>query len=238
MVYSIIRNILGEPAAPQGGNRMAVNVDRYLPLTKFIAELMGPDAEVILYSIDTRKVYHAINPMDEEMVVGSEMRSLERSFLEDRRYDREDFVVNYRALSKRKNKLKSATLFLRDDNRRLAAMLTVNMNVDRLVEMRDMLNIMVSGQRPYDNQQGAPFYNSFDVSVEGMVTGTIQEELARYNVAPTRLSQQEKLEIVRTLDQKGIFLVKGAISELAAMLQTTETTIYRYLNKLSTPQTS
>lgn len=217
---------------------MAVNVDRYLPLTKFIAELMGPDAEVILYSIDTRKVYHAINPMDEEMVVGSEMRSLERSFLEDRRYDREDFVVNYRALSKRKNKLKSATLFLRDDNRRLAAMLTVNMNVDRLVEMRDMLNIMVSGQRPYDNQQGAPFYNSFDVSVEGMVTGIIQEELARYNVAPTRLSQQEKLEIVHTLDQKGIFLVKGAISELAAMLQTTETTIYRYLNKLSNPQTS
>lgn len=217
---------------------MAVNIDRYLPLTKFIAELMGPDAEVILYSIDTREVYHAINPMDEEMVVGSEMRSLERSFLEDRRYDREDFVVNYRALSKRKNKLKSATLFLRDDNRRLAAMLTVNMNVDRLVEMRDMLNIMVSGQRPYDNQQGAPFYNSFDVSVEGMVTGTIQEELARYNVAPTRLSQQEKLEIVRTLDQKGIFLVKGAISELAAMLQTTETTIYRYLNKLSNPQTS
>lgn len=217
---------------------MAVNIDRYLPLTKFIAELMGPDAEVILYSIDTREVYHAINPMDEEMVVGSEMRSLERSFLEDRRYDREDFVVNYRALSKRKNKLKSATLFLRDDNRRLAAMLTVNMNVDRLVEMRDVLNIMVSGQRPYDNQQGAPFYNSFDVSVEGMVTGTIQEELARYNVAPTRLSQQEKLEIVRTLDQKGIFLVKGAISELAAMLQTTETTIYRYLNKLSNPQTS
>ena len=212
---------------------MSEHISRFLPLTKFISEMMGPDAEVILYDVETRLVYHVINPMDEEMTIGSEMRSLERSFLNDRRYEHDDFIVNYRALSKRKNKLKSATIFLRDDSRRLVAMLTVNQNVDRLVEMRDMLNIMVSGHRPYDGEQGASFYNSFDVSVEGMVTNTINEELAKYQVAPTRLSQQEKLEIVQSLDQKGIFLVKGAIAELAAVLQTTETTIYRYLNKLS-----
>ena len=50
------------------------------------------------------------------------------------------------------------------------------------------------------------------------------------------LSQQEKIEIVRCLDQQGIFLVKGAIVEVAKSLQTTETTIYRYLNKLSNKQ--
>ena len=49
---------------------------------------------------------------------------------------------------------------------------------------------------------------------------------------PTRLSYQEKMEVVRTLDEKGIFLVKGAIAELAAALKTTETSIYRYLSKL------
>lgn len=212
---------------------MSGNVERFLPLTKFIVELMGPDTEVILYCVETRQVYHVINPMDDEMFVGSEMRSLERSFLDNRRYEQDDFIVNYRAISKRKNKLKSATLFLRDDHRRLIAMLTVNANVDRLVELRDLLNVMVSGQHPYDEQQGTSFYNSFDVSVEGMVINTIHNELAKYQVAPTRLSQQEKLEIVRSLDQKGIFLVKGAIAELAGVLQTTETTIYRYLNKLS-----
>ena len=49
---------------------------------------------------------------------------------------------------------------------------------------------------------------------------------------PTRLSYQEKMEVVRSLDEKGIFLVKGAITELAAALKTTEVTIYRYINKL------
>lgn len=211
---------------------MQNKMDRFLPLTQFISELAGPEAEVILYETDKRTVYHVINPFDEEMVVGSEMRSLERSLLEDRRYEQEDFIVNYRALSKQRNKLKSATMFLRDDSSQLAGILTVNVNVERLVELRDMLNVMISGYRPYD-QQSPSFYNSFDVSVEGIVAKTIQEELARYNVAPTRLSQQEKLEIVSNLDQKGIFLVKGAIVELARFLHTTETTIYRYLNKLS-----
>lgn len=215
---------------------MAENLDRYIPVTEFIAEMMGPDTEVILYSVTDRSVYYVINPMDEEMVVGSGLRSLERRFLENRLYDHESFVVNYRALSKHRNKLKSATLFLRGDNRQLIAMLTVNANVDRLVELRDMLNEMVSGHRPYDNQHGTSFYNSFEVSVEGIVSTTIRKELDKYTVPPDRLSQQEKIEIVRCLDQQGIFLVKGAIVEVAKSLQTTETTIYRYLNKLSNKQ--
>lgn len=215
---------------------MAENLGRYIPVTEFIAEMMGPDTEVILYSVTDRSVYYVINPMDEEMVVGSGLRSLERRFLENRLYDHESFVVNYRALSKHRNKLKSATLFLRGDNRQLIAMLTVNANVDRLVELRDMLNEMVSGHRPYDNQHGTSFYNSFEVSVEGIVSTTIRKELDKYKVPPDRLSQQEKIEIVRCLDQQGIFLVKGAIVEVAKSLQTTETTIYRYLNKLSNKQ--
>lgn len=215
---------------------MSENMDRFLPLTQFIAEMMGPDTEVILYEVETRSVYHVVNPFDEEMVVGSEMRSLERGFLEERRYERNDFIVNYRALSKRKNKLKSATLFLRNDAHELMAVLTVNQNVDRLVELRDLLNVMVSGQHPYDAEPGTSFYNSFDISVEGMVSHTIRDELDKYQLDPIRLSQQEKLEIIRSLDQKGIFLVKGAIAELAECLHTTETTIYRYLNKLNSAE--
>lgn len=55
---------------------MAENLDRYIPVTEFIAEMMGPDTEVILYSVTDRSVYYVINPMDEEMVVGSGLRFL------------------------------------------------------------------------------------------------------------------------------------------------------------------
>ena len=213
------------------------HLEALLPLMRFFAEMLGPSAEVILYDVDDRVVYQVLNPMDEDMVPGSEMRSLERSFLDSRIYEKEEFIVNYRALSRSKHKLKSATFFLKNNpDQQLQGMITVNVNVERLVELRDMLNEMVSGHRPYDNQHGTSFYNSFEVSVEGIVSTTIRKELDKYKVPPYRLSQQEKIEIVHSLDQQGIFLVKGAIVEVAKSLLTTETTIYRYLNKLSNKQ--
>lgn len=209
------------------------HLDGVLPLMHFFGEVLGPDAEIILYDVDDRVVYQVLNPMDDEMVPGSEMRSLERNFLDSKIYEKEEFIVNYRALSRSKHKLKSATFFLKNNpNRQLRGMITVNINVERLVELRDALNVMISGTHPYEASAKSSFYNSFEVSVEGMVSSAIREELDRFGVEPTRLSYQEKMEMVRSLDEKGIFLVKGAIAELAAALKTTETSIYRYLNKL------
>lgn len=209
------------------------HLDAILPLMHFFSEMLGPDAEIILYDVDDRVVYQVLNPMDDEMIPGSEMRSLERSLLDSKAYEKEDFIVNYRALSRSKHKLKSATFFLKNNpERQLKGMITVNINVERLVELRDALNVMISGYRPYEAPAKSPFYNSFEVSVEGLVSSAIREELDRFGVEPTRLSYQEKMEMVRSLDEKGIFLVKGAIAELASALKTTETSIYRYLNKL------
>lgn len=213
-------------------------LERYIPMIKFISEILGPDAEVILYDVHSKSVYAVMNPFDDEMVVGSPMRSLEEGFL-NKNIDKEyPYIVNYHALSKSKHKLKSATLFLKNQQKETHAILSVNINVERLVEMRDYLNILVSGNRPYDEKVGTSFYNSFDVSMEGIVNSTIKKEVERFGVEPCRLSQKEKLEIVRSLDKKGIFLVKGAIGDLAQELQTTETSIYRYLNKLANSEGS
>ncbi|WP_238558869.1 helix-turn-helix domain-containing protein [Yersinia pestis] len=39
----------------------------------------------------------------------------------------------------------------------------------------------------------------------------------------------EKKEIVKKLNEKGVFLLKGAVAEVAMRLETSEQTIYRYL---------
>ena len=44
------------------------------------------------------------------------------------------------------------------------------------------------------------------------------------------MSTSEKIEVVKNLNQKGIFHVRGSISELAHRFNTSEKTIYRYLS--------
>ncbi len=43
----------------------------------------------------------------------------------------------------------------------------------------------------------------------------------------------EKMAVVRRLNDDGFFLMKGAVSQVAAMLGSSEATIYRYLGKIS-----
>ena len=49
---------------------------------------------------------------------------------------------------------------------------------------------------------------------------------------PDRLTMEEKIRIVESLHHAGIFYMKGAVSEVAAQLGSSEATIYRYLSKL------
>lgn len=203
-------------------------------LVRFMAEMHGPDCEIILYNVETRKVHCVEHPFDEEMKPGSEMRSLEKSFLERKDYEREDYIVNYRALSRTKEKLKSATLFLKNQAGELLAILTINQKVERLIELRNIIDTMISGARPPKQELPSKnFYESFDISVPEIVTKTIHEEVSALRVEPTRLDAKEKMQLVHVLDDKGIFLVKGAVAELASILGTTETTIYRYINRLN-----
>ncbi|MDR7871305.1 MAG: helix-turn-helix domain-containing protein [Tissierellaceae bacterium] len=203
----------------------------FIPLMNYMSELHGIDTEIILYDIEKMNVYHIINPFDDEIKVGAKIRSLERKFLEDKLYEKEDYIVNYRALSSSKDKLKSATFFLKNTNDVLYGILTINQKVERLIELRNIIDEMIQGKQPYDQVKGASFYDSFDISVTDIVTNVILDEIAKLNIPVDRLTTQEKIKLTQTLDHMGIFLVKGAISNLANKLDTTETTIYRYLNQ-------
>ena len=44
------------------------------------------------------------------------------------------------------------------------------------------------------------------------------------------MTTSEKIEIVKSLDKKGIFNLKGSVGELAKRFNTSEKTIYRYLS--------
>lgn len=203
----------------------------FIPLMNYMSEMHGIDTEIILYDIENMNVYHVINPFDDEISVGSKIRSLERKFLKDKIYEKEDYIVNYRALSSAKDKLKSATFFLKNTENVLYGILTINQKVERLLELRNIIDEMIQGKQPYDDLKGTSFYDSFDLSVTDMISNIILDEITKLNIPVNRLTVQEKIELTHSLDHMGIFLVKGAISTLANELNTTENTIYRYLNQ-------
>ena len=65
--------------------------------------------------------------------------------------------------------------------------------------------------------------------MEDLLRQSITEAIANYGIEPSRMLADEKKRIVGDFNAKGVFLLKGAVTETARRLETSEQTIYRYL---------
>ena len=72
----------------------------------------------------------------------------------------------------------------------------------------------------------------FGRSIEEVFKITIESITKDGSINMTKLKKKEKIKIVSALKEKGIFLLKGAVPEVALLLNSSEATIYRYLSEV------
>ena len=62
--------------------------------------------------------------------------------------------------------------------------------------------------------------------------GVVARELERLGVTADRLTSEERLKIIGALEANGIFLLKGAVKDVAAGLHCSQASVYRYLSQV------
>ncbi len=204
----------------------------YIPMIKFLAKFYGSNTEFILYDTDKKEICHVENSFAESHKVGNKITGVELRFIEDEIYKTKDYLVNYRSFTQDRKKLRSATYFVKDNKNNLKGMLIINFQVKELIEMREFINEMINGpERTEEAKEEHKFFETFDFSFEDLMSSVIQEAVNKYNVPPDRLSMDEKSEIIKALDKKGTFLIKGSVAETARILNCSEVTVYRYIRE-------
>jgi len=58
------------------------------------------------------------------------------------------------------------------------------------------------------------------------------QTLAGFETEPLRMTMEEKKQVVKNLESKGVFMLKGVVNEVAKSLKVSEQTVYRYLKEL------
>ena len=77
-----------------------------------------------------------------------------------------------------------------------------------------------------------PAPEKFRNSTEAVATDAINRELEHLGVTAERLTSDERLKIIAALESNGIFLLKGAVKDVAAGLHCSQASVYRYLSQL------
>ena len=123
-------------------------------------------------------------------------------------------------------KIKSSSALIRDRKGEVIGMLCINYDLSAINRMREQLDEFLPGSGEDSGVFGS------DAMLDQNVT-TIVDSLIDHIIDGRRkkeLTKQDNLEIIRFMDDKGIFLVKGAIDKVAAGLGLSKVTIYGYLD--------
>ncbi|MDR2306954.1 MAG: PAS domain-containing protein [Paucimonas sp.] len=121
--------------------------------------------------------------------------------------------------------LRSATAIFRDSAGRAFASLCVNSDVTGLdAAMTFLRHFQPLGATP------APTSSAEPAEMTVLMSEIIQDALQRKGQG--RMNKQAKVEAVRVMQERGLFIVKGGVEKAAEALGVTRYTVYNYLEQL------
>jgi len=206
-------------------------LESYKPLVDFIATVNGKGCEVVLH--DLRKLDHSIIAIKNNHITGRKVNDTITDFALDiihkKKHKDENYICNY--IGKTENgrkKVRASTYFIRDEDENLIGMLCTNIDVTALSNARKYIDdlIMIEESAEEKGQE------HFSLSINEHVNSIISKTLSELGAEPLRMTIEEKKNIVKELEHKGVFQLKGVVGEVAKSLEVSDQTIYRYLKEL------
>ncbi|BFH63195.1 helix-turn-helix transcriptional regulator [Paenibacillus azoreducens] len=215
-------------------------LEKFFPIASFIAAIIGPKCEVVVHDISDpeRSIIFIENGHISGRQVGDASTDLVLKLLKAEAYHEEQFIANYKASGKLGQSFRSSTYFIKNDSGKLVGLMCLNIDITHMEAAAEWIQHILQGgslvpptsiDSPQEDKQSKEYLQG---NADDLLQHVITTVLSKTSIPPDRLSSKEKIEIVKELNEQGVFLLKGGVSQVAAALSISEPTVYRYLQKL------
>ena len=191
----------------------------------FLTHVMGPETEVVLHDRDGVIIWIAQGHITGRAVGQQDLLPAMELVARQRAMEGFDYTTGYKSFSRRGTPLRSSSLFFRDEAGKLDYVLCVNQDISAYVDLQRVLDAFI-GDRPAAAQV-QPDRDSLDDVVMKMILG----EISRMKPADID-SKEDKLRLIRRLNDKGIFGARGAVGTVCQLLHIAQPTLYKYLQEI------
>ena len=218
---------------------MYKSLEPYAKLVYFLSAAVGDNCEIALHDLtskDQEIVAISNNPISGREV-GAKLSNLSLHYLEEKQYLNHDYVMNYKTVGNDGKLMRAATYFIKEEGREMpVGMLCINVNISDLEYLTSTIKkiLGIKEEKDIEFKMDNPV-EILSSPLDEMIDMYIKECLEKmgfpsYFLAE-RLNVDEKIKVVKYLQEKGTFKVKGAIVLVAEKLAVSEPTVYRYLKK-------
>ncbi|MFB1644642.1 transcriptional regulator [Campylobacter sp. LH-2024] len=213
--------------------------EQFIKLTKFLGQVLGKQYEVVFHVIDKKGTY--IAAIENNHISGRTLESPLDAFISEliqkKVYLKKDFLYDYKALVEKNKFVRGSTFFIKNSDE-LVGILCINHDAsvirDAICKIIDIEKLDDMGE--FLSQDESSNLEINDLANVETLSRSIEEILAQsidmsYLNSNYQLSITQKEEIAKTLYEKGIFNIKGAVAIVAKFLKISEPSVYRYLKK-------
>ncbi|MBE3591646.1 MAG: PAS domain-containing protein [Thermoanaerobacter sp.] len=197
-----------------------------IPVLEGIANTFGKNCEVALHDFSSPQnpIIAIINPH----VTGREVGApLPEAILKVLKSDNIENLINYKNKSNDGKILKSSVIFIKDEDGKPIGCLTINIDISEFIMVKNTLSEFCEvADTTEENRE------SYAGSVSDVLESIVNTALENYGKPVNFMTKEEKVQIVKMLDAKGTFLIRGAVDYVAKILCVSRYTIYNYLDEI------
>lgn len=201
-----------------------------VPLVKGFSVALGPDCEVVLH--DVSDPGHSIVAIENGSIsgrkVGDPITDYGLFSLKAAATAEVDYVSNFLARTKDGRRMRCNTLFIRDEEGSIVGYLCINADMTRAELAKGLLDHLTTIASPVYSEH-------FGDGVAPVGEDLLQRNLKLIPELLGKpfhlLNRAERLEAIRQLEEKGFFLLKGAVEAFAQEAGISVFTVYRDLRE-------
>lgn len=207
-------------------------LEEYRKVAKFMSKCYGENVEVVLH--DLRDVscssIEIFNNHVSGREIGSPMSEFGLKILKEKLYEDKEFITNSKGVVGGKI-LRSSTFFIKNSEEEIIGMVCVNVDVSVYLNIAYQMENMANFGLNLKDEKEIVAEVDFPNSVKEMINKALLEIL-KGKISWKEIDGEGKLDVIKKLNQKGIFDLRGGVSEVSEILKVSESTIYRYLSKI------
>ena len=202
-----------------------------IPIVEGIALTFGKNCEAVLH--DVKNPQNSILAISNGHVsgrsIGGPMSEYGLTALKKAQFDKHQ--INYLKKTPDGRILKSSLLYIKDEKNEVIGFLCINYDISELTIVKNILNDLTDIDKTNDSLTNDQ-EESFGSTINEVLSNIVNKALDSVGKPVAFMSKEEKVNIVEILENKGVFLVKGAVDYIAKVLCVSRYTIYNYLDEI------
>lgn len=206
--------------------------EQYIPVAEVIAKTFGHDCEVVLHdlTVPQSSVVYTVNNHVTGRQVGQSFNHLITDVLLSQNFTN-DYSANYYFHTDDGRLIKSSTLLIRNPDKKVIGALCINIDTTRITENINWLSSFIpqNPDLPLNPNYQQDRTNETE-HIQEIAHDLIDKIIGTKPVE--KLRRDEKVEMVRFMEQKGIFLIRGTIDRVAEKLNISKVTVYSYIEEI------